>query len=162
MTFETGDKKLEKAIGKTFSGRKRTLATAESCTGGLLADRITDIPGSSRYFKLGLIAYSNESKNRLLDIPLETIKKYGAVSKQVASLMAKNVRILARADYGIGISGILGPTGATDKKPVGLVYIAVSGRTKTVCKKFLFRGTRRLMKYKSTRAALDMLLKENA
>ena len=155
--FGYDNEKLEEIVGKTLSRSKKTLAIAESCTGGLLADRITDIPGSSDYFKLGIITYSNESKNKLLDIPMETIKKYGAVSKEVAGLMAKNVRMLAGADYGIGISGILGPGGATSRKPAGLVYIALSTKAKTICKEFCFVGTRNLIKYKSTQAALNML-----
>jgi len=155
--FGYDNEKLEEIAGKMLSRSKKTLATAESCTGGLLADRITDIPGSSDYFKLGVVTYSNESKNKLLGIPVETIKKYGAVSKEVAGLMAKNVRQLAAADYGIGISGILGPGGATSRKPTGLVYIALSTKTKTICKEFCFVGTRNLIKYKSTQAALNML-----
>ncbi|MEK6732704.1 MAG: competence/damage-inducible protein A [Candidatus Omnitrophota bacterium] len=155
--FGYDNEKLEEIIGRLLLKSKKTLAIAESCTGGLLANRITDIPGSSRYFKLGLVTYSNESKNKLLNMSLETIKKYGAVSKQVAVLMAKNIRILASADYGIGISGIAGPGGATKKKPVGLVYIALSSKNKTTCKEFNFIGTRDLIKYKSTQAALNML-----
>ena len=105
------------------------------------------------------MTYNNESKNKLLNIPIKTLKKYGAVSKQVATLMAKNVRILACANYGIGISGIAGPAGATDKKPVGLVYIALSTKNKTICRESCFIGTRNLIKYKSTQAALNLLRK---
>ena len=155
--FGYDNEKLEEIVGKRLLKSGKTLAIAESCTGGLLANRITDIPGSSNYFKLGLITYSNESKNKLLGIPTQTIKKYGAVSKQAAGLMAKNVRILAGATYGIGITGIAGPGGGTNKKPVGLVYIALSTKTKTICKEFRFVGTRNLIKYKSTQGALNML-----
>lgn len=155
--FGYDTEKLEEIVGRKLLKSKKTLAIAESCTGGLLASRITDTPGSSNYFKLGLVTYSNESKNKLLNILLETIKKYGAISKQVASLMAKNVRLLAGADYGIGVSGIAGPGGATKNKPVGLVYIALAGKNKTTCKEFNFIGTRNLIKYKSTQAALNML-----
>ena len=159
--FGYDNEKFEEIIGRMLKKSKKTLAIAESCTGGLLANRITDVPGSSDYFKLGLVTYSNESKNKLLNIPMETIKKYGAVSKKTASLMAKNVRILARSDYGIGISGIAGPEGAIGKKPVGLIYIALSAKTKTICKEFRFVGTRNLIKYKSTQAALNMLKQAN-
>ena len=148
---------LEESVGKKLSRYNKTLAIAESCTGGLLANRITDVPGSSKYFKLGLVPYSNESKNKLLNIPVKTIEKYGAVSKQAAILMAKNVRILAGTDFGISITGIAGPGGARPKKPVGLVYIALSSNKKTICKEFRFIGTRNLIKYKSTQAALNML-----
>ncbi|MCX5693284.1 MAG: competence/damage-inducible protein A [Candidatus Omnitrophica bacterium] len=154
--FGYDNEKLEEIVGKMLLRSKKTLAIAESCTGGLLANRITDVPGSSNYFKLGLVVYSNESKNKLLNIPMEIIKKYGAVSKETAVLMAKNVRTLASADYGIGISGILGPGGATNKKPAGLVYIALSTKAKTICKELHFVGTRNLIKYKSTQAALNM------
>ncbi|HAZ10955.1 MAG TPA: competence/damage-inducible protein A [Candidatus Omnitrophica bacterium] len=155
--FGYDNDELEEIVGKYLLRAKKTLAIAESCTGGLLANRITDIPGSSSYFKLGIVSYSNESKNNLLNIPMDTIKKYGSVSKQVAALMAKNVRDLTSTDYGIGISDIAGPGGATNKKPTGLVYIALSTKAKTICKEFRFIGTRNLIKYKSTQAALNML-----
>lgn len=158
--FGYDNEKLEEITGRILQKSKKTLAVAESCTGGLLANRITDVPGSSDYFKLGLVAYSNESKNNLLSIPIKIIKKYGAVSKKVARLMAKNVRVLAQADYGISVSGIAGPGGAMKQKPVGLVYIALSGKSKITCKKFRFTGTRSLIKYKSTQAALNLLRKE--
>ena len=155
--FGYDTEKLEEIVGKKLLKSRKTLAIAESCTGGLLASRITDIPGSSIYLKLGLITYGNESKNKLLNIPMDAIKKYGAVSKQIASLMAKNVQIMAGVDYGIGISGIAGPGGATKKKPIGLVYVALATKNKTICKEFNFIGTRSLIKYKSTQAALNML-----
>jgi len=160
--FGYDNEKLEEVVGRKLLKTKKTLAIAESCTGGLLSNRITDVAGSSNYFKLGLIAYSNESKNKLLNIPMEIIKKYGSVSKQVASLMAKNIRILTGTDYGIGISGIAGPGGATKEKPVGLVYIALATKDKTICKDLHFVGTRNLIKYKSTQAALNMLRKETS
>ena len=155
--FGYDNEKLEGLTGRMLLKSKKTLAIAESCTGGLLASRITDIPGSSHYLKLGLITYSDESKNKLLNIPMDAIKKYGAVSKQVASLMAKNVRTLAGTDYGIGVSGIAGPGGATKKKPIGLIYIALSAKDKIICKEFHFIGTRDLIKYKSTQAALNLI-----
>jgi len=155
--FGFDDEKLEEIIGKLLLKKKKTLAIAESCTGGLLGSRITDIPGSSGYFKTGLVLYSNASKNKILGIPLETIKKYGAVSRQVATLMAKNVRGLARTDIGIGLSGIAGPGGASRKKPVGIVYIALSTKTMTLCREFRFLGQRDIIKQKATQAALNFL-----
>ena len=155
--FGCDNEKLEEVVGKTLLKMKKTLSIAESCTGGLLANRITDIPGSSGYFQTGVVAYSNPSKNKILNIPLEIIKKYGAVSKLVTSLMAKNIRLLAKTDIGIGISGIAGPLGATKKKGVGLVYIALSTKKKTICKEFRFLGQRSIVKYKATQAALDMI-----
>ena len=155
--FGYDNEKLEQVIGKLLLKKKKTLSIAESCTGGLLADRITDIPGSTKYFQIGVVAYSNESKNKVLNIPIETIKEHGAVSRQVASLMAKNVRLLGRSDIGIGISGIAGPTGGTKKKPVGLVYISLSTKDKTLCKEYRFLGQRNIIKFKATQAALNMI-----
>jgi len=155
--FGYDNEKLEQVIGKLLLKKKKTLSIAESCTGGLLADRITDIPGSTKYFQIGVVTYSNESKNKVLNIPIETIKEHGAISRQVANLMAKNVRLLGRSDIGIGISGIAGPTGGTKKKPVGLVYISLSTKDKTLCKEFRFLGQRNIIKFKATQAALNML-----
>ncbi|MFC1666717.1 competence/damage-inducible protein A [Candidatus Omnitrophota bacterium] len=155
--FGYDDENLEQAAGKCLLNAKKTLSIAESCTGGLLGDRITSVPGSSRYFRTGIVVYSNESKNKILNIPLKTIKRYGAVSKKVAGLMAKNVRVLAETDIGIGISGIAGPGGGAKKKPVGLVYVALSTNKKTISKEFHFLGQRKIVKYKAAQAALDML-----
>jgi len=155
--FGYDNEKLEQVIGKLLLKKKKTLSIAESCTGGLLADRITDIPGSTKYFQIGVVAYSNESKNKVLNIPIETIKEHGAVSRQVASLMAKNVRLLGSSDIGIGISGIAGPSGGTKKKPVGLVYISLSTKDKTLCKEFRFLGQRNIIKFKATQAALNLV-----
>jgi len=155
--FGYDDEKLEEVTGKLLLKKKKTLSIAESCTGGLLANRITDIPGSSRFFLMGVTAYSNASKNKVLNISLDKIKKHGAVSKQVARVMAKNVRSLTKSDIGIGISGIAGPGGGPKKKPVGLVYIALSTKNKTICKEYRFLGQRDIIKYKATQAALDMI-----
>ncbi|MFC1509563.1 competence/damage-inducible protein A [Candidatus Omnitrophota bacterium] len=155
--FGYDDETLEGLVSKKILKLKKTLSVAESCTGGLLSDRITDVPGSSKYFRLGLVTYSNDSKNKILGIPMEMIKKYGSVSQKVASLMAKNVRLFGKSDIGIGISGIAGPGGATKSKPVGLVYIALSTQKKTICKACHFLGQRNIIKYKSTQKALDML-----
>lgn len=157
--FGYDDEKLEEVVGKMLLKRKFTLSVAESCTGGLLADRITNVPGSSKYFQMGAITYSDISKNKILNIPKDVIKKYGAVSKKVAGVMAKNVRLLSGADAGIGISGIAGPGGGNKKKPVGLVYITVSTKKKSLSREFRFLGQRDIIKYKSTQAALDMLRK---
>ncbi|MDP8229984.1 MAG: competence/damage-inducible protein A [Candidatus Gorgyraea atricola] len=155
--FGYDEEKLEEVVGKLLLKKKKTLAVAESCTAGLLASRITDVSGSSRYFKMGVVTYSNQAKNKLLYVPKDTIKQHGAVSKQVASAMAKNMRLLADASIGIGISGIAGPTGGTKKKPVGLVYIALSTKKKTICKEFRFLGQRNIIKFKATQAALNLV-----
>lgn len=149
--------KLELEINKLFKKTGQTLAIAESCTGGLLSNLITDIPGSSRYFILGVTAYSNASKTSVLKIPCQAILKYGAVSAQVATLMAKSVKRLSKADFGIGITGIAGPTGGSKSKPVGTVFIAVEGVHKKICKRFYFEGRRLTIKKKSALLALELL-----
>ncbi len=151
---------LEEVIGKLLLKNKKTISIAESCTGGLLTNRITNISGSSKYLKMAIIVYSNESKINQLNIPEEIIKKYGAVSKEVALAMARNVRNISETDIGIGITGIAGPTGATKTKPVGLVYIALSTDKKNICNKFNFIGDRLTIKTKSSDAALEMVRKQ--
>ncbi len=155
--FGYDDNRLEEVAGKLLLKKKKTLAIAESCTGGLLANRITDVAGSSKYLRMGVVTYSDESKNRFLGVPHEAIKKYGAVSKQVATLMAKNIRLLANTSIGIGISGIAGPLGGTKKKPVGLIYIALSTKKNRISKEFRFLGQRDIIKHKATQAALNMI-----
>lgn len=115
--------RLEKVIGKLLTDQQKSIATAESCTGGLLANRITNIPGCSQYMKGGAVTYSNESKIKVLDIFAEDIKQFGAVSSQVALQMAKNVAELYDSDIGVATTGIAGPGGGTDVKPIGLVYM---------------------------------------
>lgn len=151
--------KIEQKIASLLRKKHKTLSIAESCTGGLLSHRITNIPGSSDYFKLGIIAYANEFKNKLLNIPEIIIQAKGAVSKEVALLMAKNIRRLAKTDFGIGITGIAGPSGATKNKPVGLVYIAVSSSRKSIVKKFNFKGSRIEVKMQAAIHALKLLTK---
>lgn len=118
---------LEQAAVSRLKERGLTLATAESCTGGLTAKRITDIPGASAVFPLGVVTYANDAKERVLDVPAELLRRHGAVSPEVARAMAEGVRRLAGSDLGIGITGIAGPDGGTEEKPVGLVYIALAG-----------------------------------
>ena len=137
---------LEEKIAKLLTRKQKTLSIAESCTGGLLANRITNVPGSSGFFQLGLVVYSNKAKIKLLRIPKNAIVKYGAVSQKVAQSMATSVRKLVGSDFGIAITGIAGPTGATKDKPVGLVYVALCSKNKTLCYKFLFKGTRTAIK----------------
>jgi len=136
---------------------KKTVAIAESCTGGLLSSRITDISGSSRYFMMGVVAYSNRAKEKLLGVSAGSIKIYGAVSKEVALEMAKGVRRLAKTDIGLGVTGIAGPTGGTKSKPVGLVYIALVTNKKKIVKEFRFKGSRQNIKLQASQAALEIL-----
>jgi PncC family amidohydrolase len=118
------------------------IATAESCTGGLISHTFTNISGSSDYFDRGFVSYSNKAKIELLGVPENLLNKYGAVSKEIAKAMAEGARTKSNVDIGIATTGIAGPTGGTKDKPVGLVYIAVSTIEKTIVKKFLFSGTR--------------------
>lgn len=136
---------------------QKTLSVAESCTGGLTSKILTDFPGSSRYFILGVITYSNESKIKILGIPAKLIAKKGAVSKEIAEKMAYSIRRIAKTDYGIGITGIAGPTGATADKPVGRVFIAVSNNKKVISKKFLFKGKRTSIRNQASLNSLKLL-----
>jgi nicotinamide-nucleotide amidase len=136
---------------------KKTLAVAESCTGGLLSSLLTSRSGSSGFFILGVVVYSNLSKTLILKVPASYINKHGAVSRPVAIALATNVRAIAKTDYGIGITGIAGPTGAIPGKPVGTVFIAVSSKAKTVCRRFRFKGARSAIRRQSAFAALKLL-----
>ncbi|MDO9572942.1 MAG: CinA family protein [Candidatus Omnitrophota bacterium] len=134
--------KTAKQLHNKLIKHKKTISVAESCTGGLLCNLLTKHPGASAYFLLGVVAYSNNSKKRILDIPEKIINKYGAVSNKVALLMARNIRKKINADFGISITGIAGPTGATAIKPKGTVYIGLSFKNKTFSRLFLFPGRR--------------------
>lgn len=149
---------MERAAARTLIRRQLTLAVAESCTGGLIASSLTDIPGSSGFFLGGIVAYANDVKTRLLGIEPETLKVHGAVSRDVALQMARHVRRLTRAHAGIGITGILGPTGATPLKPVGTVFVAVAFCHATYYRKLRLKGTRRQQKRRAKDAALKFLL----
>lgn len=150
--------KIEVEIGKMLIKRQITLSVAESCTGGLISNRITDISGSSKYFKMGVVAYSNKVKENILWIPGSLIRKYGAVSRQTAIEMAQGVRAIANADIGMGVTGIAGPAGGTKHKPVGLVYIALVTNKKRIVKKFHFKGSRQEIKFQASQAALDLVV----
>ncbi len=149
--------RIEISITKLLLKQQATLAVAESCSGGLLSSLLTNIAGSSGYFLLSVVTYSNESKTSLLNIPITLIKRYGAVSPQVAKLMAQNVRKIASSDYGIGITGIAGPTGGTIAKPVGTVFIAVAKKNKVITKRFQLSGNRLTVKRKAALKALSIL-----
>ena len=129
-------------IHKTLIKNKKTIAVAESCTGGLLSNLLTQISGSSKYFILGIVAYSNRVKEYILKISSQLIAKKGAVSQELAKRMAVSVKELAKTDFGIAITGIAGPTGAISQKPVGTVFIAIDGEDRKICKKFHFTGNR--------------------
>lgn len=144
-------------IHKRLIKNSETVATAESCTAGLLSCLLTRLSGSSQYFIMGLTAYSNQAKEDILSIPALTIHKNGVVSKEVALLMAKNIRKLAKTDFGIAITGIAGPTGATLSKPIGTVFIALVTQNKNICKKFVFKGNRSSIRKQASLKALQLL-----
>jgi len=155
--YGTGDTTMEKVVGMLLSIKKKTVAIAESLTGGLISSLITNIPGSSNYFKEARITYSNESKVALLEIPEELIKKHGAVSKEVGEEMAKNIRRIAGTDIGLSATGIAGPGGGDSKKPVGLVFVGISTEEEVKVEKYQFMGTRAMAKKRTALATLDML-----
>ncbi len=150
-------KSIEQVVGELLSKNKKTLAIAESCTGGLLSNLITNIAGSSTYFLGGVVAYSNQSKMDMLKIPEQIIQDEGATSRNCALAMAKNIRGTLRADLGFSITGIAGPGGGSGNKPVGTVFIAVTDGEKNVCKLFKFEGARLEIKQKASQAALRMV-----
>jgi len=148
---------LEAAIGGMLRKRGKTLALAESCTGGLIGHRITNVPGSSDYLLASLVTYSNQAKVNLLGVPAETIAQHGAVSEETARAMAEGVRVTCGADVGVSVTGIAGPTGATPEKPVGLTYIAVANQTGTVIEEHRLRGDRLMVKERAAQTALYLL-----
>lgn len=149
--------RIEEKVARSLIITKKTLAIAESCTGGLMASRLTDIPGSSNFLKLALVAYSNEAKIKILKVPEEVIRRYGAVSTQVAVAMAKGAKKSLKTDFGVGITGIAGPTGGTKAKPIGLAYIAVCVGIETLCLEYRFKGTRTSIKAQAASQALRLL-----
>ncbi len=148
---------LESVVGKLFIQQNKTLAVAESCTGGLISNTLTNVSGSSQYFMRGIVAYSNETKIELLDVPEEIINTYGAVSHQTAEAMAKGVRQKSATDIGVSVTGIAGPGGGTPEKPVGTVFIGYAdGKTTEVTKHIFFRE-RLINKTRTAIAAMDMI-----
>ncbi len=152
-----GKTTLEKIVGDLLRERKLTIATAESCTGGLLSHRITNVPGSSDYFLGGVVAYSYDAKEHILRVKHNTLYGFGAVSKETAVEMARGVRHLFDSDIGVGITGIAGPGGGTPEKPVGLVYISLSVKGHTWYREHRWKGNRLENKEQSAEAALQMI-----
>ena len=151
------DEQLEEVIAKLMIDRGMKLAVAESCTGGLICSRITNVSGSSQFFERGVITYSNAAKVELLHVQEDAIQKYGAVSLEVCSQMAEGVKAISGIDIGIAVTGILGPSGATPTKPVGLVYIGLCDDKICTAKEFHFGDNRLLNKDRASQAALEML-----
>ena len=155
--YSTDGRKLEQVVGDLLAARGLHVAAAESCTGGLITSRLTDVPGSSRYVDESVITYSNEAKTELLGVATELMATHGAVSAPVALAMADGMRARARADVGIGVTGIAGPTGGTPEKPVGTVVVAVTTSGDRRCRTFRFFGEREMVKFQAAQAALDMV-----
>ena len=158
--YGTDDSLLEKIVGDLLLKKGITLAVAESCTGGLLSSRITDVSGSSQYYAGGVCSYSNDVKINILKVNKDTIEKHGAVSEETAREMAYGIRNVLKTDIGISITGIAGPSGGTDKKPVGLVWIGYSDESKTYGREFMFGNIRERNKIRAVQMALQILKKE--
>ncbi|MHC4713554.1 MAG: competence/damage-inducible protein A [Planctomycetota bacterium] len=157
IVFGEDGETLEGAVVKGLLSKGLTLAVAESCTGGLLAKRITDVPGASDCFLEGIVAYHNAAKIDLLNVPAELIEKHGAVSEEVAAAMAEGVRRCAKSDFALSTTGVAGPSGGTPEKPVGLVYIAVTSEADPVIRRLQLRGNRAEVRDRSVKNALNLL-----
>ena len=155
--FSTSGETLEEVVGMYLVMKQKTLATAESCTGGLLGERITSVPGSSEYYLGGAVCYSNELKTRFAGVSPRLLETYGAVSKPVAQALAEGIRRKTNASIGIGITGIAGPGGGTEEKPAGTVFIAVADDRGTEVREFRFPGDRERVRLLSSQFALEML-----
>jgi nicotinamide-nucleotide amidase len=156
--YAEGQDTMEAVVGRLLSTQGYTVAVAESCTGGLISHRLTQVPGSSAYVDRGAVCYSNQAKTDMLGVPVELVVQHGAVSHEVAASMAAGIRKMAGVSVGLSVTGIAGPGGGTDTKPVGLVYVGLDGGTgDVVTKEFRFHGDRSMIKQRSSQAALDLL-----
>ena len=155
--FSTNGESLEQIAGYYLQMRGATVAVAESCTGGMVAERLTSVAGSSRYFVGGMVVYSNELKTKLADVPALLIEEYGAVSREVAAALAEGVRDRCNTTIGVGITGVAGPTGGTAEKPVGLVFHAITDEDGTDVVERLFTGDRQRVRRFASQQALDMI-----
>jgi nicotinamide-nucleotide amidase len=155
--FSLDGRSMEETVGGLLLEAGSTIAVAESCSGGLLLSRLTDIPGSSAYVRGGVVAYSNDIKTAFADVPAELIADHGAVSEPVATAMAEGIRARMQATIGVGVTGIAGPGGATPTKPVGTIAIAVAGPSGTTVRTVRFNGNRAQIKYYASQSALDMV-----
>jgi nicotinamide-nucleotide amidase len=155
--FSRDGESMEQVVGKLLGARGETLSVAESCTGGLVGSRLTDVPGSSRYFIEGAVTYSNEAKVRTLGVPPEVLEEFGAVSSQTAEAMASGIRERSKSDYALSVTGIAGPDGGSPEKPVGTVYIALASADQVRSIELHLPGDRYLIRWRSSQAALDFL-----
>lgn len=155
--YSQSDELLEEVVGKLLRANNATLATAESCTGGLLAGRLTEVPGSSDYFIEGVVAYANAAKIDLLGVSHDLIEEHGAVSEPVAEALARGIRERAGTTLGVGVTGIAGPGGGSEEKPVGLVFIALAAADECKVRRFIFPGDRQFIRMLAVNAALDLV-----
>jgi nicotinamide-nucleotide amidase len=155
--YSVDGRPLEAVVGALLRERAMTIATAESCTGGLLASRLTDVPGSSDYVDRGVVCYSNRAKTELAGVPESVIAQHGAVSEPVALAMAEGIRARSGANVGVGITGIAGPGGGTPQKAVGTVAVAVIVEAETRVRTFQFVGPREMVKFQAAQAAMNMV-----
>lgn len=155
--YSTRDESLEQIVGHRLIQRQYTIATAESCTGGLIAERMTSVPGASQYFVGCLVTYTEEAKTKMLGIPSALIQSRGVVSAEVAESMAKAARELTGSTIAVSVTGIAGPGGGTEATPVGTVYIGVADRTTSLNRRLVFPGDRHLIRWRASQAALDMV-----
>lgn len=158
--FALNGEKMEEVVGKMLLERGATLSVAESCTGGLIGARLTDVPGSSAYFVEGVVSYSNEAKVRTLSVSAETIRQHGAVSAETAEAMATGMRLRAASNYAVSVTGIAGPGGGSEDKPVGTVFIGFAAESVTKSIKLLLPGDRYLIRWRTSQAALDYLRRQ--
>ncbi|MHC4664748.1 MAG: competence/damage-inducible protein A [Planctomycetota bacterium] len=157
VVYGTGEQTLAQVVGEFLAEQEKTIAVAESCTGGTLAKLLTDIPGASRSFTSGWVTYSNTAKTRELAVSVGLIEKYGAVSREVASAMSEGARKRAATDFAIGITGIAGPEGGSEQRPVGLVYISVDSASGSNSERFVFSGDRDTIRLRAAQTALNIL-----
>ena len=153
--FAAGDQRMEEVLGEMLRERHLTISVAESCTGGLIGHLLTNVPGSSDYFLGGVIVYRNEAKIDLLDVSLKTLEREGAVSDATVQEMAKEVRKRFYSNIGLSVSGIAGPDGGTEEKPVGTVHVGLAASDKVFSGKYRFQGTRKQIKMNTAMMALD-------
>lgn len=157
LVFASGNEILEEVVAGLLIKSGFKVTVAESCTGGLIAARLTNVPGSSSYFPGGIVAYENEVKERLLGVSQDVLRKNGAVSRETAEAMARGVRNLLKSDLGMGVTGIAGPGGGTETKPVGLVFIALATPDSMNCRRFNFPGDRSGVRLGVSNAGLNMI-----
>jgi nicotinamide-nucleotide amidase len=159
IIFGKNEETLEAVVGNLLRSQEATLSVAESCTGGLITHRLTNVPGSSDYLERSLIVYSNRAKKELLQVPATTLNRFGAVSKETAASMAQGIKRVSKTTYGLAVTGVAGPAGGTAEKPVGTVFISLAHKRQVTTQKHMFYGDRSQIKFMTSQYALDSLRK---